>query len=263
VAVERRTRERRFEGAGAIVTGGGSGIGLATAHRLADEGAQLVIAGRDRGRLEAAAQELQQPDGVVTLVTCSVANAHDADRLIAEATSVLPRLDVLVNNAGIGPGAPFLEITEEVWDETFAVNVRGAFLVAQRAARVMAADGGGGSIVNVASMDATLPEPGYSAYSASKAALVTLTKAMALELAAKGIRVNAVSPGWTLTPIIEGDLAGRTLDELLADLAQHVPLGRIADPPEIAAAIAFLASDDASYLTGANVVVDGGRLVAG
>jgi NAD(P)-dependent dehydrogenase (short-subunit alcohol dehydrogenase family) len=257
------TAGRRFAGRGAIVTGGGSGIGLAIAHRLAREGARLVLAGRDRGRLESARRELEPWSDGVTIVPGSVADPVDVERLVERSATELPRLDVLVNCAGGGRSAPFLELPPELWDETFAVNVRGAYLLSRLVARAMADDRGGGSIVNIASMDAILPEPGYAAYSAAKAALVGLTKAMALELAGYGIRVNAVSPGWTLTPIVEAELAGRTLDEYRAEIAPRVPLGRMAEPSEIAAVVAFLASDEASYLTGANVVADGGRVVAG
>ena len=250
---------RRFRGRSALITGGGSGIGLATARRLAAEGARLLLVSRSRQRLEAARAELAGAGAEVEFAVGSVANASDVEAVVARARDFLPRIDVVVNNAGIGIDVPFLETEERVWDATFEVNVKGVYMLSQRAAIHMTADGKGGAIVNVSSMDALVPETGYAAYSASKAAVLTLTKAMAGELAASQIRVNAVSPGWTHTEILAGDLGDRTLDEYLAEVTPQVPLGRLAQPDEVAAAIAFLASDDASYVTGQNLVVDGGR----
>jgi 3-oxoacyl-[acyl-carrier protein] reductase len=165
-------------------------------------------------------------------------------------------LDVLINNAGICRGEPFLEIREETWDETMRVNLKGQFLVAQAAARVMV-KAGSGAIVNMSSTNGLVGEAGYTAYNASKGGVTLMTKTMALELGPHGIRVNCVAPGYIVTPMSQ---AIDSENSILTYAREKIPLGRVAGPEEVAAVYAFLASDDASFINGETVVVDGGQL---
>lgn len=254
---------RRFEGRGALVTGGSSGIGRATAARLIAEGARVAINGRDRQRLDAALRDLrssgESPGAVsgIAGIAADVSRADDVERLVAEALARLGRIDVLVNSAGIdGAGADALDLSAAGWRHVLEVNLTGPFLVAQAVARTMAA-AGGGAIVNVASLNGLAAEPRFADYNASKGGVVMLTRSLAVDLARRHIRVNAVCPGYILTPMTEGYAAD---PEVGAAIRAAIPLDRVGDPAEVAAAIAFLASDDASYITGELLVVDGGRL---
>ncbi len=249
----------RFQAKAVLVTGGGSGIGLATALAFAREGARVAIAdvSADRGEEGLAAA---RADGHEFLfLPGDVAREADAARMVQEVTSTFGRLDVVFNNAGILIEAPAHEMTEADWDRILAVNLKGVFLVSKHAVRQMLRQGGG-VIVNTASVDAIVGDEDAPAYAASKAGVAQLTRSMALAYAERGIRVNAVCPGWTETRMFRQEAESRRVG--LADYrdraaAQH-PLGRVGRPQEIAQVVLFLASDDASYMTGALVVADGG-----
>jgi glucose 1-dehydrogenase len=246
----------KLDGTVAIVTGAGSGIGRATALRLASEGAGMVVADVD-GEAARATRDLVSGAGSDARVeTVDVSVPAQVNALVERTVESFGRLDHMVANAGIAIDRPFLETTEEEFDRVIAVNLKGVFLCGQAAARSMARRGGGGRIVNVASTYASVCSPGSSAYCASKAGVAMLTKAMALELGPLGIRVNAVAPGWIRTGM-------NPLDdpEELARLGAEIPLGRIGDPADVAAAISMLLSDDAAYVTGTTLLVDGGWIV--
>src|SRR5919201_337778 len=237
---------RRFEGKHVIVTGAGQGIGRAIAGRFAGEGAEVMLVGRRPEPLEAAVRELGS----------AWAFPADVDGAVTAAMERWGRIDVLVNNAGIGEEVPFLEIDEESWDRVVNTNLRGAFLFAQRVAREMARTGGG-SIVHIASIDASGADGPYASYNASKAGLLGLNRTMAMELAPHGIRVNCVSPGFTHTAMTEEAVPPELMDYLV-NRFDRVPMRRLVKPEEIAAAVAFLASDDASAITGIDLTVDCG-----
>ena len=243
----------------ALITGGGSGIGRATALRLASDGASVAIAARDRDRLELVADELRGAGSTPLAITCDVTSLDDARAAVDETVRRLGRLDILFNNAGvIYRDRSVIETTVEEWDETFAVNVRGTFFMSKAAIPHMQRQGGG-VIVNNASYFGLVGGVGTAAYSASKGAVVLLTKAMALDHAADGIRVNAVCPGSVDTPMLAmemEELGGQ--DQVRPEFEAKHPLGRIATPAEVAATVAFLASDEAAFITGIALPVDGG-----
>ncbi len=251
---------RRFRGRTALVTGGSSGIGLGAARRLAAEGANVYLVGRDPWKVAAAIEAVQrdalpgaQVDGGVADVTDPAA----MDQAVTAARALGVRLDVLIAAAGIdGEGKDALDLDPESFSRVLDVNVRGLLLAAQSAARAMTEDGAGGSVVLVASVNAFQAERRFADYNASKGAAVLLARSLAIDLADRGIRVNAICPGYVRTPMTEPYLADPAT---LAEIVRHIPLGRISDPDEIAATICFLASGEASYITGSAVVVDGGR----
>jgi 3-oxoacyl-[acyl-carrier protein] reductase len=240
----------------ALVTGGTRGIGFAVARALAREGAGLVVCGRDAERAEAAAAELESRGATVAGFACDVDDPAAVARLVAETERLFGRLDVCVAAAGICPEGMVEELDGAHVDAVLAVNVRGLLLTTQAAARLMAASGGG-SVVHVGSVSGFTsgPEGGEAVYEASKAAVHALTKACAVELAPRGIRVNAVAPGW-----VDTDMTADTPDDLRATFIGRVPFGRYARPEEIAEAALFLAGDDASGITGTVLVVDGALL---
>ena len=242
----------RFDGRGVIVTGAGRGIGRAIAQRFASEGADVMSVGRTLEPLEE------------TVALCGSGFAHAADvsvsadvgGLVDAALARWDRIDVLVNNAGIDDETPFLDMEEENWDAVIATNLKGPFLVSQLVARAMAAQGGG-VILHNASIDASGGDGPFASYNASKAGILGLNRTMAVELAPHGIRVNAVSPGFTHTDMTERAVGPKLMEYLLHDF-DRVPMRRLVKPEEIAAAFAFLASGDASGITGINLTVDCG-----
>jgi NAD(P)-dependent dehydrogenase (short-subunit alcohol dehydrogenase family) len=236
------------QGKTVLVTGGTSGIGEAIARAYAAEGANVVITGRSEERGEQIVDSLTKGGAQVRFIRADLEDIDDVRRLADEVDSV----DVLVNNAGVFPFGPTDEIDSDVFDSTFAVNVKAPFFLTGAFAPRMAANGGG-SIVNVSTMVASFGLPGMALYGSSKAALELLTKMWAAEYGPDGVRVNAVAPGPTRTP------GTAQMGENLAQLATTLPLGRPAAPEEIANAALFLGSDEASYINGAVVAVDGGR----
>jgi NAD(P)-dependent dehydrogenase (short-subunit alcohol dehydrogenase family) len=235
-----------------IVTGGAQGIGEACVRRFAREGAKVVIADVAGSRGEALAAELG-----VNYLHCDVGKKVDVDALVAQTVAWYGRIDVLVNNAGIFKAADFLDVTEDDFDDVLRVNIKGSFLMGQAVARVMVLKGRG-NIVNMSSVNAVLTIPNIASYNVSKGGINQLTRVMALALADKGIRVNAVAPGTIATQLALR--AVLTSDEAKARILSRTPMKRLGEPSEIADVVAWLVSDAASYVTGEIVTVDGGRM---
>jgi meso-butanediol dehydrogenase / (S,S)-butanediol dehydrogenase / diacetyl reductase len=237
-----------------LITGGASGIGAATAVRFLEEGAQVVVLDRDeKGR---AAIQKQLPNLTGT-VAADVSNLAQVQSAFAEAVRLMGAVDVLINNAGISIRHNFLDITPEEWDRILAVNLTGVFYMAQTAACHMW-DRGSGVILQTASTNGIVGQPFYADYNATKAGVIELTKTMALELAPK-VRVCAIAPGYVLTPMQRAEYT----DEMLAEVNRKIPLRRHARPEEIAALFAYLASDDAAYITGQVFTCDGAETAGG
>jgi meso-butanediol dehydrogenase/(S,S)-butanediol dehydrogenase/diacetyl reductase len=237
-----------------LITGGASGIGAATAARFLEEGSAVVVLDRDaRGR----AQIQSQLPKLAGAVDADVSNLKQVAAAFGEAVRLMGGVDVLVNNAGISIRHKFLDITPEEWDQIIAVNLTGVFYVAQTAARHMW-ERGSGVILQTASTNGLVGYPFYADYNATKAGVIELTKSMALELAPK-VRVCAIAPGYVLTPMQRAEYT----DEMLDAVNRKIPLGRHAQPEEIAALFAFLASDDAAYITGHVYTIDGAEAAGG
>ena len=237
-----------------LITGGARGIGQATAARFLEEGARVVVLDRDGAGCRRIAQEMSDLTGTI------VADVSDADavaRAFDELDDLMNGLDVLINNAGISIRQPFLDVTARQWLEVINVNLNGVFYVAQQAARRMI-EGEGGVIINMGSTNGLMGYPYYAAYNASKAGVIELTRSMALELAPK-VRVNAICPGYILTPMQQAEYT----PQMLRACESRVPLGRLGTPEEVAALFAYLASDDAKFITGQYFVIDGGEISGG
>ena len=248
---------------GVIVTGGSTGIGLEAARRFAQAGDRVMITARSAAALDSAQSALASDGLDVVTSAGSVSDLGDVRRTLATALERLGSVDVVINNAGICYEASVIDTDDETWAALWATNVSGVFLMSREAARVMIEQGTGGVIINTSSVNSTMVEPLYVPYSATKAAVDAFTMGMALELAPFGIRVVGVRPGYIETPMIGKvlqDPAGA--DEWREAVSGVVPLGRMAHPDELAGTYLFLASDDASYITGTNVVVDGGRIAS-
>ncbi len=235
-----------------IITGGAQGIGQACARRFAREGAHVVLADVADARGAALAKELG-----AMYMHCDVGDKVDVDAMVQQTLAKHGRIDVLVNNAGIFKAAPFLDVTEDDFDAVIRVNLKGAFLVAQAVAREMVKTGGG-SVVNMSSVNAVMAIPSIASYNMSKGAINQLTRAMALALADQGVRVNAVAPGTIATELAAQ--AVLTSEEAKARILSRTPMKRLGEPEEIADVVAYLASDASSYLTGEIITADGGRM---
>lgn len=245
---------KRLTGKVALVTGGGSGIGREIAKRLADDGAQVIIS----GRTEAPLKETASLNKNISYYVSDVVDSRKIGDLFTHIETEFKTLDIVVNNAGVAPNTPFESLEMAQYDLIFDVNVRGLIDVTRQALPLLKASKG--VVINISSGVSHRPTPYIAVYSASKAAVSALTKALAKELAPLGIRVNAVSAGATETPLYDktGLQSEDEKQEFMHAVNQSIPLGRFAQPEEIASAVAFLASDDASYATGSDFVIDGG-----
>lgn len=246
---------RGLEGKGVLVSGGGGGIGRATSRRFLEEGARVFVTALESDEVDSVVEELR-PIGWIEGARCDVRHGEEVAGVVERADDTLAGIDVLANNAGVAWKEPFLEISTESWDRMLEVNLRGMFLVAQAAARGIVEGGRGGSIINMASTNALAGEENFAHYNASKAGVLLLTKTMAVELGPLGVRVNCICPGFIDTPL-NRHLAGE--EEMASYERERIPLGRRGNAEEVGAAFAFLASDDASFVHGAALVVDGGQ----
>jgi len=255
-----RNTEVPLENKVAIVTGGARGIGFAIARRFLEDGARVVVADVDVAAGSAAVEELGSL-GAVRFVACDVGDSAAVDNLVAAAIAAFGEIDILVNNAAILVRRDFLDVAEEEFDRVIRTNLKGAFLTGQAVARHMVdrvkAAGAAGAIVNLSSVNAVFAIANQVPYSVSKGGINQLTKVMALALAEHGIRVNAIGPGSIMTDMLATAMAD---EDARRRLLSRTPLGRLGDPKEIAAIAAFLASDEASYITGQTIYADGGRL---
>jgi 3-oxoacyl-[acyl-carrier protein] reductase len=271
---------RGLQGKRVLVSGGSSGIGLATARRFLEEGSRVFLTGLDPREVDSALAGLGRGGGVeaslgraggveasrvpgaeVSGLACDVSLEGDVAAMMAAAHRALGGIDVLINNAGTARREEFLAIAAADWDRIIAVNLRGMFLVAQAVSRHMVERGGGGVIINMSSTNGLAGEEDYAHYNASKGGVLLLTKTMAVELGRHGIRVNALCPGYIRTPLNEAmsaSIGGAGFETAYA--RDRIPLGRAGQPEEVAAAYAFLASDDASFIHGAALVIDGGQV---
>lgn len=248
---------RRFEHQVAIVTGGGRGIGAATARRLAGEGAAVVVADIDLEPAEEVAGSIREEKGEALAVPVNVTSRADIEKMLAGALERYDHVDVLANIAGIGFAEHFLHLTDEGWQRTLNINLTGVFLCSQIVARHMVERGIAGRIVNMASTNGLVGEGNFAAYNASKFGVVGLTMTMAIDLAPYNIRVNSVCPGLIKTRLSQPLWTNPTES---ADYLKKIPLNRFGEPEEVAAAVAYLASTDSGFITGHQLVIDGGQL---
>lgn len=241
----------------AIVTGAARGIGRATAERLIEEGAKILICDIDEAQLTRTAAELGGKDRVIAQLV-DVVNKRHVEQLVDKAVEHFGRLDIMVNNAGIAPVVDFLDVTEEMLSRVLDVNLKGAFYGTQAAGRQMIKQGGGGVIINMSSINSGLANPNVAPYAISKGGMNQVTSTAAVAFAPHGIRVVGVGPGTIMTDMVAGAFMNSAGNHAILS---RTPLGRYGQASEIAAVVAFLASDDASYITGETVYVDGGRRV--
>jgi meso-butanediol dehydrogenase/(S,S)-butanediol dehydrogenase/diacetyl reductase len=237
-----------------LITGGASGIGAATARRFLEEGAQVVVLDRDTAACTRIKRELP---ALKRTIVADVSDAQAVSRAFDELDDLCQGLDVLINNAGVSIRHSFIDITPQEWQQVININLNGVFYVAQQSARRML-EAGSGVIINMGSTNGLMGYPYYADYNASKAGVIELTRSMALELAPM-VRVIVVCPGYVLTPMQEAEYTAEMMDAVNS----KIPLGRHARPEEIAALFAFLASDEASYITGHSYVIDGGETTGG
>ena len=248
-----RLREKR-----AIITGGSRGIGRAIALRYAREGARVVVAGREEAVAREVCDEIAAAGGVAHPFALDVRDEEAVRRLVEFTTETLGGIDILVANAGICEPAPFLEITRESWERHIGINLTGVFLCGQAVARAMVQAGVRGKIINMTSVNGLAGEPEQAHYNASKGGITLLTYSMAIDLAPYGINVNAIAPGF-----IDTRLTRPLIDrpDAIREYVKSIPMGRYGQPEEITGAAVFLASEDADYVTGHVLVVDGGQLI--
>jgi NAD(P)-dependent dehydrogenase (short-subunit alcohol dehydrogenase family) len=247
----------KLEGKVAVITGGTSGIGLATAQRFASEGAYVFIIGRRQSELDAAVKQIGKNNNNVTGVQGDVSNLADLDRLYATVKEQKGHIDILFANAGVGELVPLGEITEAHFDKTFGINVKGLLFTVQKALPLF--QDGGGSIILNASIASSKGAEALSVYSATKAAIRSFARTWTVELKHRKIRVNAISPGPIDTPGFNGlAQSEEQIEQLKTSIVSTVPMGRMGSPDEVAKAVSFLASDDSSYVTGIELFVDGG-----
>ncbi|TIQ36492.1 MAG: SDR family oxidoreductase [Mesorhizobium sp.] len=249
----------RQAGKVAVVTGAARGIGRACAERFLAEGAKVVLGDIDAGELKKCAAEIGTPETVLAVVT-DVSRKDQVDALVAAAVATFGHVDIMVNNAGIAPVQDFLDISEADYDRVLAVNLKGAFMGTQAAARQMIAQGQGGVIINMSSINSGLANPRVATYAISKGGMNQVTGTAAVAFAPYGIRVVGVGPGTIATEMV---MDGNFIDseEMRRAILSRTPLGRLGRAAEIASVVAFLASDDASYITGETIYPDGGRRV--
>jgi meso-butanediol dehydrogenase/(S,S)-butanediol dehydrogenase/diacetyl reductase len=253
-----------IEGKVALVTGGGSGIGAAIAERFVADGAKVCITGRRKEMLEKVAKSL--PSGRVTICSGDVSKEEDVERMVEAAVKFGGKLDVLVNNAGTNQPAPVTELDPKMWREVIGINLTGPYLLMKVVIPHML-KGGGGSIINIASLGGMRCLPGMPAYCSSKAGLIMLTQQVALDYGRHNIRCNAVCPGGVKTEMIKknfgqfGEMLGIDPETFLNQIASGIPLRRFADPHEVCGLCSYLASDDSSFVTGAAILIDGGAAV--
>ena len=248
----------RLAGKCAVVTGAANGIGLACARRLAADGAAVALADVNAELGEAAAKQLREEGARAIFVATDVTQRAAIEALVNRAVDEYGRLDVMLNNAGVALTASVLEMSDEIFDKVLSTNLRSAFIGTQLAARQMVSSGRGGVIINMSSVNALLAIPGLAAYACSKGALNQLTKVAAIELAPHNIRVVAIGPGTILTDLAKQSVMGD--DAARRKILARTPIGRAGEPEEVASVASFLASDDASYITGQTIYPDGGRL---
>ena len=248
----------KLSGKVAVITGAARGIGKACAQRFLDDGVKVVISDVDAEALARTAAELGRPNDL-RAVPGDVAKRADVDRLVATAAQEFGRLDIMVNNAGVARNQDLLDISEKDFDDVIAINLKGAFFGVQAAAKQMIAQGGGGVIINMSSVNALLAIPTLATYAISKGGMKQLTSVAAVALAPHNIRVVAVGPGTILTDMVASAIFNS--EAARQSVLSRTPVGRGGEPSEVAAVVAFLASDDASYITGQTIYPDGGRLV--
>ena len=251
----------RLEGKVAIVTGGGSGFGEGIARRFAEDGAKVVIADINIKGAKGVAKMIETAGGAALAVNCDVTKKADWAKLAKEATKAFKRVDIVVNNAGMPQrAAPMLGTDEKTFDKIFAVNVKSIYWSAQTLLPIMRKQGGG-AFVNIASTAGVRPRPNLVWYNASKGAVITMTKSMAVELAPEKIRVNALNPVAGDTPMLAEFMGGKDTPDIRARFISTVPIGRLSTPRDIANAALYLASDEAEFITGVCMEVDGGRCI--
>lgn len=241
----------------AIVTGAAGGIGLACAQGLAAEGAKVVLSDLSVEQGERAAEAIQETGADALFIACDVGDKAQVDALIAGTVAAFGRVDCVVANAGIVHACDFLDLKEEDFDRVLRVNLKGVFLTGQAAARQMVAQGSGGTIINMSSVNAVMAIPSITPYVVAKGGVNQLTKTMSISLADKGIRVNGIGPGSIMTDVLKKVANDKpAMDKIM----MRTPMGRVGEPEEIAKVAVFLASDESSYITGQTIYPDGGRL---